>query len=135
MSSMSTRPAISPSWGISWAAPWRVGCNRSSRGHFRRSCRDLARILPRTARPLNAMATKPTRHQQQAADHLAEALYLITEAFRLDGKGMLEPGDLDEIARRITPISSTFPLDQIVVRALDRRAKTMGLPSTAADLI
>jgi hypothetical protein len=81
------------------------------------------------------MATKPTRHQQQAADHLAEALYLLTEAFRLDGKGTLDPADLDEIARRIAPISSTFPLDQIVVRALDRRAKAMGLPSTAADLI
>src|SRR5262245_57546690 len=101
MSSMCTRPATSPSWGISSAAPWRVGLSRSSRGRFRRSCRDLARILPRAARRLNAMATKPTRHQQQAADHLAEALYLLTEAFRLDGKGTLEPGDLDEIARRI----------------------------------
>jgi hypothetical protein len=81
------------------------------------------------------MATKPSRLQQQAGDHLAEALYLITEAFRLDAKGTLAPGDLEEIARRIGPISSAFPLDQVVARALDRRAQALGLPSTAADLI
>jgi hypothetical protein len=81
------------------------------------------------------MATKPTRLQQQACDHLAEALYRITEAFRLDGDGKLDSGDLDEIARLIGQVSSAFPLDQIVVRALGWRAKALGLSSSAADLI
>ena len=67
------------------------------------------------------MATKPTRLQQQACDHLAEALYTITEAFRLDGRGKLDPGDLDELARLLGKVSSAFPLDQIVVRALGWR--------------
>ena len=39
------------------------------------------------------MATKPTRQQQQASDNLAEALYLVAEAFRLDGKGRLAHSD------------------------------------------
>jgi hypothetical protein len=81
------------------------------------------------------MATKPTRLQQQACDQLAEALYLITEAFRLDGRGTLELRDLEELARLIGPVSSAFPLDQIVVRALDRRAKALKLSSSTADLI
>jgi hypothetical protein len=88
-------------------------------------------IIPRPT----TMATKPTRLQQQAGDHLAEALHLIAEAFRLDGRGKLAPEDLDQIARLIGPVSSAFPLDQIVVRALDRRAKALGLSSSAADLI
>lgn len=33
------------------------------------------------------MATKPTRFQQQACDHFAEALALIAEGARLDGRG------------------------------------------------
>jgi len=61
------------------------------------------------------MATKPTRLQQQACDHLAEALYTITEAFRLDGRGKLDPGDLDELARLI---------EHSVVR---RRGRTLAL--------
>ena len=43
------------------------------------------------------MSTKPTRLQQQAADHLAEALVLITDAHRLDGKGTLAPAGFDEM--------------------------------------
>ena len=81
------------------------------------------------------MATKPTRLQQQACDLLAEAIYLITQAYRLDGSGKLDPRDLDEIATRLAPVSSAFALDQIVVKALDRRAKTLKLSSSAADLI
>ena len=81
------------------------------------------------------MATKPTRLQQQAGDHLAQALFLITEAFRLDGKGRLGPSDFDELAKRIAHVSSLFPLDEIVVKALQRRAKDLSLTSSAADLI
>jgi hypothetical protein len=81
------------------------------------------------------MATKPTRLQQQAREHLAEALYLISEAHRLDGRGKFDSADLDEIARRLAPISTAFPLDQIVVKAIERRSKALALSSSAADLI
>jgi hypothetical protein len=81
------------------------------------------------------MATKPTRLQQQACELLAEALDLIHEAYRLDGKSKLDTRDLDEIAARIAQVSSAFPLDQIVVKAIERRAKALELTSSAADLI
>jgi hypothetical protein len=81
------------------------------------------------------VATKPTRLQQQARDHLADALFLITEAYRLDGKGTLSRIDLDEIAGRIARVSSAFSLEAIVVRALERRAKALGLTSNTVDLI
>src|SRR5271165_4801239 len=81
------------------------------------------------------MSTKPTRLQQQAADHLAEALVLVTDAHRLDGKGALSPTEFDEIARRIAGVSSGFSLDEIAVRALERRARALKLTSSAVDLI
>jgi hypothetical protein len=81
------------------------------------------------------MATKPTRLQQQACDHLAETLFLITEACRLDGKGALDPSEFDSLATMIARISSAFSLDAIVVKALARRAKSLELTSSAADLI
>lgn len=81
------------------------------------------------------MATKPTRLQQQACDQLAQALVLITEAARLDGKGKLDAENLGVIASRMTQASSAFGLDEIVVRALERRGASLGLPSSAAELL
>ena len=81
------------------------------------------------------MATKPTRMQQQACDHLAQALVLITEAVRLDGKGTLDQEDLGVIAARMAQASSAFGLDEIVVKALERRGAGLGLPSRAAELL
>ena len=81
------------------------------------------------------MATKPTRMQEQACDRLAEALLLITEAARLDGRGKLDQGDLAEIAGRLAQASSAFGLNVIVTRALERRGKALGLPSDAAELL
>lgn len=81
------------------------------------------------------MATKPTRLQQRACDLLAEALRTIAEAYRPDGKGRLEPGDLREIARLIGQVSSAFPVDHIVARALEARGRSLGLSSGTADLI
>jgi hypothetical protein len=81
------------------------------------------------------MATKPTRLQQQACDHLAETLFLITEACRLDGKGKINPSEFDKLATMIAPISSAFTLDEIVVKSVARRAKSLGLTSSASDLI
>src|SRR4051794_32075061 len=76
-----------------------------------------------------SMATKPTRPQQQAGDHLAEALVLITGAARLDGRGTLDRGGLAEIAGRLARVSSAIGLDEIVARALERRGKALGLPA------
>ena len=81
------------------------------------------------------MATKPTRLQQQAGECLAETLFLIAEAFRLDGKGRLSPTEFNELATRIAHVSSQFSLDELVVKALDRRAKALALTSSTADLI
>lgn len=81
------------------------------------------------------MATKPTRPQQQAGDLLADALRAIADADRLDGKGRLDPADLRAIARLIGRVSSAFSLDQIVARALEARARSLGLSSGTADLI
>ena len=81
------------------------------------------------------MATKPTRLQQQAGECLAETLFLIAEAFRLDGKGKLSPTEFNELATRIARVSSQFSLDELVVKALQRRGQILGLTSSAADLI
>src|SRR5262249_12125377 len=81
------------------------------------------------------MATKPTRLQQHACDRLAEALYSITEAFRLDGGGRLDADDLREIALSIARVSSAFFFDHIVARSLECRARALGLSSATADLI
>jgi hypothetical protein len=81
------------------------------------------------------MATKPTNLQQQACDRLAEALYSITEACRLDGRGTLDAHDLGEVARLIAQVSSAFSLEHIVARALESRARVLGLSSGTADLI
>jgi hypothetical protein len=81
------------------------------------------------------MATKPTKLQQQACDRLAEALYSITEAYRLDGRGKLDAHDFGEVARLIAQVSSAFSLEHIVARALEFRASALGLTSGTADLI
>jgi hypothetical protein len=81
------------------------------------------------------MSTKPTRLQQQACDRLANALGAITEAYRIDGAGRLEAHDLREIARLVGQISSAFSFDEIVARALECRARSLGLSSGTADLI
>jgi hypothetical protein len=83
----------------------------------------------------STMATKPTRMQQQACDQLAEALVLITEATRLDGKAKFDSDDLGAIASKLAQASSAFSPDEIVARALERRAKRLGLPSSAAELL
>jgi hypothetical protein len=81
------------------------------------------------------MATKPTREQQHSCDNLAEALLLITEAARLDGRGQFGAADLGEVAGRLTRAATAFPLDEIVARALERRGRALGLRSGTADLL
>ena len=81
------------------------------------------------------MATKPTRLQQQAAEYLAESLFLIAEAFRLDGRGVLAASDFRAVAEMIARVSSQSSFDEIVAGALNRRAKHLALKSSTADLI
>ncbi|MBV8267028.1 MAG: hypothetical protein JO252_11925 [Planctomycetaceae bacterium] len=81
------------------------------------------------------MATKPTRFQQRACDHFAEALALIVEGARLDGRGNFDTEDLTAIADRLAKASSAFALDEIVARALERRCRSLGLRSGTSDLL
>src|SRR4051794_40713984 len=79
--------------------------------------------------------TKPTRLQEQACDRLAEALLLITEGARLDGRSSFGKADLRELAGRLARASSAFGLDVIVARALERRARALGLRAGTAELL
>ncbi|WP_165252005.1 hypothetical protein [Paludisphaera soli] len=81
------------------------------------------------------MATKPTRMQQQASEQLAQALVLVTEAARLDGGDRLGRDELREIAERLARISRAFGLDEVVGKAVDRRARSLEMPSSAAELL
>jgi hypothetical protein len=80
------------------------------------------------------MATKPTRLQQQACEKRALALLLITDAARLDG-GELEKDDLRMIADRLAQASSAFSPDEIIVRAIERRGRDLGLSAMTAELL
>ena len=79
--------------------------------------------------------TKPTRQQEQAGDRLAEALLLITEAARLDGRSPFGAADLRDLAGRVARASSAFGLEVIVARALERRGKAMGLRPGTAEML
>ncbi len=81
------------------------------------------------------MATKPTKQQRQACEHFAEALFLITEGARLDGRGRLERGDLEEIVRRISDACSAFGADEIIAGTLERRCRALGLPANTAEML
>lgn len=79
--------------------------------------------------------TKPTKGQEQACDRLAEALLLVTEAARLDGKAPFGPAELHDLAERLTMASSAFGLEQVVARALDRRGNSLDLRSGTGELL
>jgi hypothetical protein len=81
------------------------------------------------------MSTKPTREQVKARDQLAEALVLMTQAARLDGKGKFDRDDLDAIAGRLAQASSAFGLDGIVAGAVERRGRSLGFPSGTVELL
>lgn len=79
--------------------------------------------------------TKPTRQQEQACERLVEALVLVTEAARLDGRASFGVAELNDLAELLTRATSAFGLDQIVVRALERRGKGLGLRSGPGELL
>jgi hypothetical protein len=72
--------------------------------------------------------------QELACDKLAEALLLVTEASRLDGRAAFDRADLRELAARVGRGSSAFGLDVIVARAIERRASALGLRGGTAEL-
>jgi hypothetical protein len=80
------------------------------------------------------MATRPTRQQEQACDQLAEALGLIGEGARLDGKGGFDAADLAEVARRLAKASS-LSLDTIIGRTIERRGRALKLRAGTAELL
>jgi hypothetical protein len=81
------------------------------------------------------MATKPTKSQQKALENFAEALVLIVDGARLDGKGKLDREAFLRIAEQVAQASSAFSLDEIVIRALEWRARAAGLPGSAVELL
>jgi hypothetical protein len=81
------------------------------------------------------LATNPTRAQQQACNHFAEALALIAEGSRLDGKGKLDQEALSVLAGQIASASSAFTRDEIVSKALEFRIRGLGLRSGTIDLL
>jgi hypothetical protein len=81
------------------------------------------------------MATHPTKQQQLACDKLAEAVFLLTEAARLDARGSLSATDLDELIARVAKISAVFSQQEIVARALDRRIRALKLSESQAELL
>ena len=81
------------------------------------------------------MSTKPTRQQDKACDKLAEALLLITEAARLDGRAPFHLPELAQLARVIARASTAFDIDAILARALETRGQSLGLRSGTAELI
>jgi hypothetical protein len=81
------------------------------------------------------MSTKPTRQQARGADLLAQALLLITEAARLDGRSPLDGIELADLAMRIARVSTAFDLDSILASALEVRGQALGLRSGTAELL
>jgi hypothetical protein len=81
------------------------------------------------------MATKPSRRQERGCDRLAEALLGITECARLDGRAAFDGDDLREVGARLGKASSAFGLDQIVARALESRARGLGLRPGTGELL
>ncbi len=81
------------------------------------------------------MATRPTRQQQQACEQIAEALVMVTEAGRLDGRSRLDRSALEEIARLAARASSAFGLEEIVARALEKRGRGLGMPASLAEML
>ena len=79
--------------------------------------------------------TKPSRLQEQACERLAEALVLIAEASRLDGKGRLGPAEFAGVASSLARASSAFDLDQILARALEKRGQALGLRAGTGELL
>jgi hypothetical protein len=94
---------------------------------------EFRRFVP-FSREVPAM-TKPTRSQEQACDKLAEALVLLTEAARLDGRARFGAAELRAAADALARASTAFGLDVIVARALERRGLSLGLRSGTAEML
>jgi hypothetical protein len=81
------------------------------------------------------MATKPTKQQQQGREKLAQALVLISDAARLDGRPSLDAPSWAILAAHVARASSVFRLDEIIARSLELRALALGLSPATAEMI
>jgi hypothetical protein len=79
--------------------------------------------------------TKPTRLQEQACEKFAQALLLIADGARQDGKSALSVEAFRDIATRVAHASSAFGVDQIVARGLEMRARALGMRSGTGELL
>ena len=81
------------------------------------------------------MSTKPTREQARGADLLAQSLLLIAEAARLDGRSAFGKAEFIEVARMAARASSAFSVDEVAIRALESRVRSLGLRSDSVELL
>lgn len=81
------------------------------------------------------MATKPTKLQVQARDKLAQAINLIAEAARLDGRSTIDEGSWKVVAAHVARGSSAYSLAEIVATALERRALAAGVTPSTAEML
>ena len=81
------------------------------------------------------MATNPTKLQHQAKGMLADALNLVAEAARLDGRSPIDAQAWAVLASQVVRASSAFGLDAIVALALERRAVALGVAATTAEML
>ena len=73
------------------------------------------------------MSTKPTRQQDQACQKLAQALLLIAEAARLDGRDSLGGGRWLEVARDVVDEQPADFRQQLRVAADARQNRRVGV--------
>ena len=80
------------------------------------------------------MATKPTKSQVKARDIVADALLLIAEAARLNGRVTVESARFKEIAARLQWLS-VFSMDEVTASAIERRGLALGLAPSTAEIL
>jgi hypothetical protein len=81
------------------------------------------------------MSTKPTRQQEKACDQLANALLLIADAARLDGRASLDFKAFRDLANLLVKATSAFDLATVVSRSLEARGHSLGLRSGTSELL
>ena len=81
------------------------------------------------------MSTKPTRPQVRAGELLGQALLLIAEAARLDGRAATDRAGWADLASKVGRVSTAISFDDILAMTLESRGKSLGLRSGTAELL
>ncbi len=81
------------------------------------------------------MSTKPTRQQVRGGELLSQALLLIAESARLDGKAATDRAAWSDLAAKVGRVSTAISFDEILSGALESRGKGLGLRSGTAELL